>query len=41
MAGKIANANLKMSERKMSIDGNSTPKDVETILQMAYLFYQH
>jgi len=39
MAGKIANANLKMSERKMSIDGNSTPKDVETMLQMAYLYF--
>jgi zinc protease len=39
MAGKIANANLSMSERKMSIDGNSTPKDVETMLQMVYLYF--
>ena len=39
MAGKIANANLKMNERKMSVDGNSTPKDVETMLQMVYLYF--
>lgn len=39
LAGKIANADLKMSERKMSINGNSTPKDVETMLQMTYLYF--
>ena len=41
LAGKIANANLSMSERKMSIDGGSTPKDVETLLQMTYLYMTH
>ncbi len=39
LAGKIANANLKMDERRMTIDGNATPKDVETMLQMAYLYF--
>lgn len=39
LAGKIANANLTMGERKMGIDGNATPKDVETMLQMVYLYF--
>ena len=39
LAGKIANANLTMNERKMSVDGNATPKDVETMLQMVYLYF--
>ncbi len=39
LAGKIANANLGMSERMMTIDGSSTPKDVETMLQMVYLYF--
>lgn len=39
LAGKIANANLAMTERKMNIDGSSTPKDVETMLQMVYLYF--
>lgn len=39
LAGKIANANLTMGDRRMAIDGNSTPKDVETMLQMAYLYF--
>lgn len=38
LAGKIANVNLTMG-RKMSVDGSSTPKDVETMLQMAYLYF--
>jgi zinc protease len=39
LAGKIANANLTMSERHTSISGSSTPKDVETMLQMVYLYF--
>ena len=39
MAGKIANANLTMGQQYMGIDGNSTPKDVETMLQMMYLYF--
>ena len=39
LAGKIANANLTMGDRYMGIDGNSTPKDVETMLQMMYLYF--
>ncbi len=39
MAGKIANADLSMSERMMNISGSSTPKDVETMLQMVYLYF--
>ena len=39
MAGKIANANLTMGQRRMAIDGSATPKDVETMLQMAYLYF--
>ena len=39
LAGKIANVNLSMSDRKMALGGSSTPKDVETMLQMAYLYF--
>ena len=39
LAGKIANANLSMGQRRMSIGGSSTPKDVETMLQMVYLYF--
>ena len=39
LAGKIANANLKMGQKYMSVDGNSTPKDIETMLQMMYLYF--
>ena len=39
LAGKIANADLAMDDRKMSVSGNSTPKDVETMLQMVYLYF--
>ncbi|MBM6992323.1 MAG: insulinase family protein [Prevotella sp.] len=39
LAGKIANANLSMGNRRMAVDGNSTPKDVETMLQMTYLYF--
>lgn len=39
LAGKIANADLTMNELKMGINGSSTPKDVETMLQMTYLYF--
>ncbi len=39
LAGKIANADLSMNERMMAVDGASTPKDVETMLQMVYLYF--
>ncbi len=39
LAGKIANADITMSERKMEVHGSSTPKDVETMLQMVYLYF--
>lgn len=39
LAGKIANASLSMSARKMSLSGSATPKDVETMLQLAYLYF--
>ena len=38
LAGKIANATLSMG-RRMNIDGSSTPKDVETMLQLTYLYF--
>ncbi len=39
LAGKIANADLTMTERMMKIAGQSTPKDIETMLQMVYLYF--
>lgn len=37
LAGKIAGSSLLMDGRRMNISGNSTPKDVETMLQLTYL----
>ena len=39
LAGKIANAHLTMGERRMSLSANATPKDVETMLQLTYLYF--
>ncbi len=39
LAGKIANASLRMDVRKMSLSGSATPKDVETMFQLAYLYF--
>ena len=39
LAGKIADAHLQMDDRRMSIKGNSTPTDVETMLQLTYLCF--
>ena len=39
LAGKIANADLTIGQLNSNISGNSTPKDVETMLQMTYLYF--
>ena len=39
LAGKMANADLTMGERMMDVTGTSTPKDVETMLQLTYLYF--
>lgn len=39
LAGKIANVNLGMTSKYMWLNGSSTPKDVETMLQMTYLYF--
>lgn len=40
LAGKVANADLSLSgQLTTSASGNSTPKDVETMLQMLYLYF--
>lgn len=39
MAGKIANVNLTMGFKNMAATGSSTPTDVETMLQMLYLYF--
>ena len=38
LAGKIAGASLSMSEQRTNINGSSTPTDVETMLQLVYLY---
>ena len=39
MAGKIASASLSLSAYRQHINGSSTPKDVETMLQLVYLYF--
>lgn len=39
LAGKIANVDLTMSPTTTSVEGSSTPKDIETMLQMNYLYF--
>ena len=39
LAGKIANAQLKTDERTMQLNASSTPTDVETMLQLTYLYF--
>ncbi len=38
LAGKIASASLSLSAYREQINGSSTPKDVETMLQLVYLY---
>jgi zinc protease len=39
LAGKIASAGISMGTRHMIANGSSTPKDVETMLQLIYLYF--
>ena len=39
LAGKIASASLSISSYRQNISGSSTPKDVETMLQLVYLYF--
>ena len=39
LAGKIASASLSMSAQRTNISGSSTPGDVETMLQLVYLYF--
>ena len=38
LAGKIAGASLSMSTQRTHVNGSSTPTDVETMLQLVYLY---
>ena len=38
LAGKIASASLSLSAYREQVNGSSTPKDVETMLQLVYLY---
>ena len=38
LAGKIAGATLSMSQQRTNVNGSSTPNDVETMLQLVYLY---
>ena len=39
LAGKIASASLSLSSDRAHISGSSTPADVETMLQLVYLYF--
>ena len=39
MAGKIASASLSMDVNRQYVNGSSTPKDVEAMLQLVYLYF--
>ena len=39
MAGKIASAHLVLGTERANISGSSTPTDVETMLQLVYLYF--
>ena len=39
LAGKIASASLSIGQTRQVLSGSSTPKDVETMLQLAYLYF--
>ena len=39
LAGKIASASLSMGANRQNVVGSSTPKDVETMLQLVYLYF--
>ena len=39
LAGKIASANLVLGTERANVSGSSTPNDVETMLQLVYLYF--
>ena len=39
LAGKIASANMALGTTRANITGSSTPNDVETMLQLVYLYF--
>lgn len=39
LAGKQANADLTIQDRHETVSGTATPKDMETLFQMAYLYF--
>lgn len=39
MAGKMASASMKLEPRRQSVTGSSTPKDLETLFQLVYLYF--
>ena len=39
LAGKIASASLSLGTHRQNVSGSSTPKDVETMLQLVYLYF--
>ena len=39
LAGKIAGASLSMSAQRTVVSGSSTPNDVETMMQLVYLYF--
>ena len=39
LAGKIASASFSMGTNRVNVNGSSTPKDVETMLQLVYLYF--
>lgn len=41
LAGKIAGATMSLSTQHQYINGNSTPKDMETMFQLVYLYFTH
>ena len=41
LAGKIASASLGISTDRTVVSGSSTPGDVETMLQLVYLYFTH
>ena len=39
LAGKVANCDLSMGERRMSVSGSAVKKDMETMFQLLYLYF--
>jgi zinc protease len=41
LAGKIASASISLDERRQVVSGSSTPKDMETMFQLIYLYFHN